>query len=1435
MINITQIQVFVSCPSDVNAEKRLVEEVCERINKNLLQIGCSIQLTVREWSEVFGQVGVQPQDSINSTFRDYDIYLGILWMRFGTPTKNINPTTGKPFLSGTEEEFEIAYERWLLDQSVRINFFFKDPVAIKNISEHEQYGKVLGFKDRIKGIGMSNSFVDENNFKDQIYDLLSQIGFKMCLEKKTEIKNELVNPEFKTPASEVAKEKLKLIIDNSLKNIEQISHYIPRSVKSVRDDNQIAKQIFRDLEYETLADIMMHSNRIVILGNAGTGKSVELQQLAIKFSDVNTPYIPIYKRFNTYVDDDIENYLPLGWREINPEIVLLLFDGLDEVQPKYFNTAIRKILNFSDRFPDLKIIISCRTNFYELPTDSFSGTLAGFNCYYLNDLSIEEIKKYVTLNFEVDGEVFIQNAFKEKYLDIVSKPFFLNILVSHFKQFGNLNSKRSEIIKGFILSRINFDQIHFKTTVEKEKTKAEIIALLQRVSLAMEMLGRNFITTNELIKVVLTDDNFDSLKYFSAFNKKNDIEETWSFEHNNIQEYLAASILSGSSIVSIKQIISFPPFFKKIKPSWVNTLSFLISIGDENEVNTLIDWLVATEPEIVIKFEKDRIDKNLRISLFKEVFQSYKSKGIWLRSNKFTDTELADFSQSEEVIEYLLNEMTDTSNSRVIILNAIGIIEHINFSIFSPLYLEKLKSIFFDLLEKESSDSGFVYSIFRAMAVLKLNNKELLDKVLAIFGKRRNQYIRAGLYKLIGESSYVNEYIDVFLDGIELSDDDSGNEDREDVNLADEGWLLKEALIQANSPNAIKKILTFFNDPADRRHFSFYEKKEVFAAVVKNATKLFLTTPSIYDYIFGVFITSGKMYDFDYAIPLVSFFEQTKTKERAFMDVWGNEDISSYEKGTLVSLLSDTSIVDFFVNEFVNRNFTNEDVFTFHKDIMWYARPSEVRTNLATHLEQEIKEKTGIEIEKQQVIDHEAINRKKVQENFDLLFDTKKLLSEINRVFLEVESGELSYDNLWEVRRKNGQYLDDYFPAIVLSILRDFTRNQSIVKFETVSNWINSQRFEFYQINEISDNLKNNQSIQISEMQYEFINNWSHNAASRLDWQSIVKKNGVTDDSFTISKDAQILWHFVDKLNIPLNQEQLLGFTLFGDFRNSINEPSHEIIDRLEDFVDIVELQNKVKSNLKLGIGVSWIWKSNALYAITNNLVEVFPLIVENLKDESKSEYQRRDVLTIYFKKTQNITSLKDILSVIKADSLESTIIELLLPHLDEKEFLINYLKQKLNSTNISIAAKLKAAKYLTDLNDIDGLSFYTDYLVNKNDPSFDSHQLNFLSKLTSTKAIPDLFKLLYMVRKPEFQAEKFNFLESAVLSGFYSIGLFSEENLLKVKSELNSFISRYQNELPNLNFLQLTIDRIEDQFYMNKSKSYSIEEAITQIKAASF
>jgi hypothetical protein len=89
---------------------------------------------------------------INQQVGNYDIFVGILWKRFGTPTGKAE--------SGTEEEFNIAYANWQQFKRPRILFYFSQvSYTIQNPSEALQLSNVLNFRTELQQKGLVRDFV----------------------------------------------------------------------------------------------------------------------------------------------------------------------------------------------------------------------------------------------------------------------------------------------------------------------------------------------------------------------------------------------------------------------------------------------------------------------------------------------------------------------------------------------------------------------------------------------------------------------------------------------------------------------------------------------------------------------------------------------------------------------------------------------------------------------------------------------------------------------------------------------------------------------------------------------------------------------------------------------------------------------------------------------------------------------------------------------------------------------------------------------------------------------------------------------------------------------------------------------------------------------------------------------------------------------------
>jgi hypothetical protein len=145
---ITELQVFVASPSDVDEERHILETVIEELNTTWSDT-LGVRLKLLSWrTHAVPGVGRDAQDVINRSIpEDYDIFIGIMWSRFGTPTTIAG--------SGTEEEFDRAFARYRSARdSVRLMFYFKDdPVAPSHI-DPEQLGKVAAFKRRLAAEGV---------------------------------------------------------------------------------------------------------------------------------------------------------------------------------------------------------------------------------------------------------------------------------------------------------------------------------------------------------------------------------------------------------------------------------------------------------------------------------------------------------------------------------------------------------------------------------------------------------------------------------------------------------------------------------------------------------------------------------------------------------------------------------------------------------------------------------------------------------------------------------------------------------------------------------------------------------------------------------------------------------------------------------------------------------------------------------------------------------------------------------------------------------------------------------------------------------------------------------------------------------------------------------------------------------------------------------
>jgi hypothetical protein len=161
MTTVKLLKVFLASPGDVNQERQIVRDVLDAVNRTI-GLEKEIRFEIVGWdTDSYPAYGSDPQAIVNEQIADmtqYDLFVGIMWNRFGSPT----PRAG----SGTEEEFRKAVEAFKHNRRPAIMFYFNQhPFNPANTREAEQKLKVLAFKEEMQKDGLTADYKGAEDFR----------------------------------------------------------------------------------------------------------------------------------------------------------------------------------------------------------------------------------------------------------------------------------------------------------------------------------------------------------------------------------------------------------------------------------------------------------------------------------------------------------------------------------------------------------------------------------------------------------------------------------------------------------------------------------------------------------------------------------------------------------------------------------------------------------------------------------------------------------------------------------------------------------------------------------------------------------------------------------------------------------------------------------------------------------------------------------------------------------------------------------------------------------------------------------------------------------------------------------------------------------------------------------------------------------------------
>lgn len=168
--DVVEITVFLASPGDVKRERKAVRDAVEEVNRTTGEHD-DFRLNVKGWethTRPAASKKGRAQDAIFEQIGPYDIFLGIMWTRVGTPT-------GKA-ASGTIEEYELARQQWSRRRKYKpsVMFYFRSKVATEiDRLDPEQLKQVQLFKQRVFKDGLAREYGTVKSFEGMMREHLT--------------------------------------------------------------------------------------------------------------------------------------------------------------------------------------------------------------------------------------------------------------------------------------------------------------------------------------------------------------------------------------------------------------------------------------------------------------------------------------------------------------------------------------------------------------------------------------------------------------------------------------------------------------------------------------------------------------------------------------------------------------------------------------------------------------------------------------------------------------------------------------------------------------------------------------------------------------------------------------------------------------------------------------------------------------------------------------------------------------------------------------------------------------------------------------------------------------------------------------------------------------------------------------------------------------
>lgn len=1296
------------------------------------------------------------------------------------------------------EKFGVSELRAAVKKFLEGDFKYKSDKFIIYTSFHCRRAKLLSeiekIKDEFLAQGMQFEVWDDvrisdelKNYPDLVYDFFNKEWLSLFIGKELAERFFVENIDYK-------------IIDETEKRIiDPPEFYIERKVIEPKDEKQLNEYFLYNTKFKDLYDVLDEPVRIALVAEAANGKSIEMQYIAHLISNDSSKLFPIFYSLGDYTGEKISEIIPDYYTKLPVENLIFILDGFDEIPTEDRIKFKKRLRRYITSNPKANFIVSARENFYTNDENNNTSTLENFKRYNLAKLTGEQVLVYLEQKLNPGQKSTFDTQIHVKNLeDLVYIPFYLIKLVDHFENHNSLPDRKAQIFETLVDESFNFDNEHFEAQ-ELEHHKLSIVKALTKIALVMEASEKQKLSELELQEIIGDADLRLLLRHSSILRKSN---SQYEFLHNNFREFLCAKELSTKDFVDIKPFLFIGD---NINQKRVNVLSFLFSILDKDTelFNQLFSNIQSNDYNILVKIERDKLTTEQRFEIFKNIFNNFKDKRIFINRDVYNHRQLAYFAESELSAKFLLNEIrvTEVLHSKY---NAIELLGYFN---NTKSIFEVIKATFIEEIPK--GDKYLIFNTLLALGNLKLNDKKTIDTILGMIQDRGEDYVLAGLYYFLIESDYLDEYLDVFLKAIPTfryvwspnSENDS------EVRIGDERIYLVNGLESMTKPDALKKLLHYFtHNPRDMRDIYFHRFYRITKALSIEIQKDSSLANSVLDLILSL---EKEYVEGEELRMLYELIESSGLNLKAFNYI-AQSNGDEHSKEDALARLANKQIIDELLSKFDKSEVDAEHIKNYLLNVRW--KNNSHFDELYSYANE--KSNNSFVIEFRKSVDYEALRKQGFENYLKLLFDREAYLEHLKSLVNQIGKEDFT-------RKDITNLISDLFEKelptdIVLEQLnRDIhTKN---IPTNLIMHFYENLDWDRHIIDTVFQNMSNRKECILTIEQKDFIEQWCLDNLD-IDFKHCLVTEG--NQYFTCDPRSVYIWYYLRHLNLSYKKNILLDLLSF----DWIEKHNWIGIEYLETLLPLNEIKERIIENIKSGTENKIALQNQIEYCKRRDVKEIVQYLIPIIADNSSNEFLRKHAYEAYIKLSDTFDELLNILPSL--DNTKWDILDLI--YKTERGGAEVQLLQIFETGTED--DKYCAAAFLVLYNNLEAFQFIVETIKNANakKPFKWSLEYSPFKVISSPLFLPELIKLLEIVYKPDFKDNEYSSLKMILLNVFQRIALNNDDSTFETTiSLLKKFIQDHAGDNPSINFIYRTIDDIELQHKINKGDTMNLRKSI--------